>query len=201
MGDFGRLLALLALGGAALTGLGAFCVWFLDEGRRVRASLKKVLRAKPSAQLVAKGRGAGAAIDLAAGTVGVCWDAGGWCLSYRLDELMGAEVIVDGVVAARVHRGEARRPLDRLVGAEELVRLRLLFDDASYPDFELDLWTPDDDGRRDRLNPDAAVQEANRWLARVDSIFRRPAPRTAPAVAAPALDPLGDADDAEEAYT
>src|SRR5215218_1639491 len=126
MDEVGRLLTLLALAGLALTLLGGACVWHLDD---VRRTLRKVLGVEPQPMLVVRGRGAGLGFDLAASAVAVAWDTGGWALTYRLDELMGVELIVDDRIAARVHRGEPRRPLDQISGAEERVRLRLVFDD------------------------------------------------------------------------
>jgi hypothetical protein len=86
------------------------------------------------------------------------------------------------------------------------VRLRLIFDDAHRPDFELDLWRPEDDGRRGRLAPDEALQEANRWLARLEAVLRRRiAAKPAPAVAPPprpapvrAARPLEDEENGDE---
>jgi hypothetical protein len=51
----------------------------------------------------------------------------------------------------------------------------------------LDLWLPQDEGRRDELPPDEAIAEANRWLARVESLLKRPGQpaRPAPAVTTP----------------
>lgn len=197
MDEVARLILLLALAGGALTVLGGAFVWFLDEGRRIRRSLKKMLGCAPHALLIARGRGKGIGFDFGANTIAVTWDGGGWCLLYRLEELLGAELIVDGQVLARAHRGEARRPLDQLTGADELVRLRFVFDDPAYPDFDLDLWRPEDDDRRRALNAPEAVQEANRWIARMDSLLRRPLPRRAtPAVAQPDREPDPDPDPA-----
>jgi hypothetical protein len=86
---------------------------------------------------------------------------------------MGAEVIVDGVVVGRAHRGETRRALDAFEAAER-VALRLVFDDPAAPDFVLDLWLAEDEGRRDELPPADAIAEANRWLARIEALLRRP---------------------------
>ena len=100
---------------------------------------------------------------------------------------MGVELIVDRRVAARAFRGEARRPLDELADPEDLVRLRLVFDDAHHPDFELDLWRPEDEDRRGRFEALEALHEANRWVARIEALLRRPvAARPSPAVAPPA---------------
>jgi hypothetical protein len=207
MDEVGRLLALVALAGLALTLLGGACAWWLDDVRRTRRTLKKMLRAEPQPALCVRGRGAGVGFDLSAGAVAVVWDAGAWALSYRLDELTGAELIVDDRIAARVHRGEARRALDDLAGAEWRVRLRLVFDDLAYPDFELDLWLAEDDGRRGRLSAGEALHEASRWMTRIEALLRRgPARRVAATVAsgmgeraAPPFDDDGDEDGVDAA--
>ena len=184
MDEVARLLTLLALAGGALTLLGAAVVWFLEEGRRIRRTLTQALGTTPQPLLIARGRGAGVGFDLARGRLSVTWDKGGWRLDYSLDELVGVEMIVDRQVAARAFRGEGRKPLDQLAQPQERVRLRFVFDDPAHPDFELDLWRPEDQGRRGRLDAEAALHEANRWMARMESLLRRPASRPA-AVPAP----------------
>ena len=176
MDDLTRLLVLLVVAGLAVTVLAGAVRWYMDEGRRVRRGLKAVLRGDVHGFLVARGRGRGVGFDFTSNQVAVVWDKGAWGLVYTLDELMGAEVIVDRLVAGRVHRGEARKALDTF-GAEERVALRLVFDDPGNPDFVLHLWLPEDAGRRDELPPDEAITEANRWLARIEALLRRPAAR------------------------
>lgn len=189
MDEVARLLTLLALTGGALTLLGGACVWFLDEERRIRRTLTEALGAVPQPMLAARGRGVGIGFDLTKNLVVVTWDKGGWRLTYRLDELLGVELIVDRHVGARAFRGEARRPLDQLADPQERVRLRFLFDDAGHPDFELDLWRPEDDGRRGRMDAEAALHEANRWMARMEAVLRRPVAHSAPAATAPRVQP------------
>jgi hypothetical protein len=188
MTEVGRLLISLALAGAALTLLGGGVIWAMDETRRIRRSLTRVLGEGPHAMLVARGRGKGAGFNFTTSQVAVAWDAGAWCLIYRLEELVGAELAVDGQVMARVYRGEPRRALDRMRGADTQVRLRLIFDEPRNPDFILDLWLPEDETRKGAMNAAEAIQEANRWIARVESLLRRPVPQRAPrlAVSAPA---------------
>jgi hypothetical protein len=201
MDEAARLFALLALVGGALTLAGAGCLWFLDEVRRMRRTLAKALGVVPQPMLAARGRGTAVGFDLAAGRIAVTWDRGGWSLVYPLEEFLGAELVVDRQVAARVFRGETRRPLDQYAEPEIRVRLRLLFDDPAHPDFELDLWVDGDDGVRGRLEAEAALAEANRWMARLEALLRRtPAARSHPAVAraapAPArTEPPPDEDD------
>jgi hypothetical protein len=205
MDEVARLLTWLALVGAAFAVLGAVLAWFLDERRRLTRTLTQALGAPPSPLLIARGRGAAIGFDLASGQVATAWDRGGWRLTFRLDELIGAELIVDRRVAGRAFRGEPRRALDELAAPEDLVRLRFVFDDPHHPDFELDLWRPEDEGRRGRFEPDEALHEANRWLARLEALLRRsggarppaasvaPPARTAPAPAAAPW--TGDDDD------
>ena len=71
----------------------------------------------------------------------------------------------------------------RYADPEAHVRLRFVFDDPAHPDFEMDLWLPQDQGRHGRLDADEALHEANRWMARMESLLRRP-------VAKPTMAPL-----------
>jgi hypothetical protein len=183
MDEVARLFTLLALAGVALTLLGGACVWYLDEARRIRRTLTQALGAVPQPMLVARGRGVGIGFDLTRNLLAVTWDRGGWQLTYRLDELTGVELIVDRQVAARAFRGEPRRALDQLADPNERVRLRFVFDDLAHPDFEMDLWLPEDQGRHGRLDADEALHEANRWMARMESLLRRPVAKPAPAPA------------------
>lgn len=186
MTDMARLFLLLGIAGAAVTFLGSLALWYLDEPRRIHRALRRVLKGEPEAVVLARGRGRGAGFSFQTGLAAVAWDRGAWCLIYRIDELIGAELVVDGQVAARVYRGEPRRALDQMVSSADQVTLRLLFDDPRNPDFDLDLWLRGDEARRDEWSPQAAIQEANRWLARADAILRRPpAPKPAPVVSAP----------------
>jgi hypothetical protein len=173
MDDLTRLMVTLVLAGIGVTVLAGVARWHMDEGRQVRRGLKAVLKGDVHGFLVARGRGRGVGFDFSSNAVAVVWDKGAWGLLYTLDELVGAEVIVDRQVVGRVHRGEARKALDAF-GAEERVALRLVFDDPGQPDFVLDLWLPEDEGRRDELPPGEAIAEANRWLARIEALLRRP---------------------------
>jgi len=180
MNEWPQLILLLILAGVAVTAFGSAAIWLMDEERRIRRALKRVLKGAPEAVILARGRGRGAGFNFSTGQMAVAWDSGGWLLVYRLDELMGAELIVDGQVLARAYRGEARRPLDQTVEHAARVTLRLLFDDPHYPDFDLDLWLAGDETRRNAISPSDAVQEANQWIARAEAVLRRPiAPRAA----------------------
>lgn len=172
MTQLGPFLVLIGVAAVALAALGGSLAWYNEEARRIRRGLRRVLRGESHAEIIAHGRGRGAGFNFTSNTMAVAWDAGAWCLIYRMDELLGVELIVDNQVAARAFRGEARRPLDVLGGADKQVALRLVFDDPQYADFLLELWSA---ARPNRRGPNAAdaVEEGNRWLARVESVFRR----------------------------
>ncbi|HUZ13437.1 MAG TPA: hypothetical protein VMU93_11350 [Caulobacteraceae bacterium] len=188
MGEILRWLLLVAIAGVAATLVVGACAWFMAEPRRLDRAFRNVLGAPADASLLAHGRGRAAAFSFGAGRIAVAWNSGGWCLLYGLDELMGAELALDGEVAARVLRGEPRRALDRIGGAIGEVSLRLLFDDPQHPDFELQLW-PAPAGRPGApTRAAAAIAEANRWLSRIEAVLRRSgtaAVRPAPAAARP----------------
>jgi hypothetical protein len=198
-----QLLLLVSLAGAGVTLAGTLALWLWDETRRIRRALTRVLGAEVEIMIVARGRGRGAGVSFATGRCAVAWDAGAWCLVYGIDELMGAELIIDGQVVGRAFRGEPRRALEQLVTDASRVTLRLVFDDPHHPDFDLDLWVAGDERRRANASPADAVQEANTWLARAEAILRRPvAPKAAPPVVAPPLHdeapPWDDAFDDED---
>jgi len=197
MDEAPRLLLLLGVAGLALTVLAGIARWRMDEGRRIRRGLKIVLNGEVHGFLAALGRGRGVGFNFTRNQVAVVWDAGAWGLVYALDELVGAEAIVDGVVAGRVHRGEPRRALEAFHAAER-VALRLVFDDPGSPDFILDLWLPQDEGRRHELPPGEAIAEASRWLARIEALLRRPLSTRRPMsmAAAAAVTPPAAADSA-----
>ncbi|CAN7413072.1 hypothetical protein LJR164_002616 [Phenylobacterium sp. LjRoot164] len=201
MSEWPRLFLLLALAGVVVTLLGSAAAWLMDEERRIRRALKRVLKGPAEAVIIARGRGRGAGFNTSTGLMAVAWDAGAWLLIYRLDELMGAEVIVDGQVVARAYRGEPRRALDQTLEHAARVTLRLIFDDPHHPDFDLDLWLAGDEARRRAISPGDAMQEANRWLARAEAILRRPiAPRVAASMPGPSAAPFDDDDDEEAPF-
>lgn len=183
MDETARLLLWLALAGTAVTFAGSAAIWFMDEDRRIRRAFRNVLKLPADAVLSANGRGVG--FNFARSLAAVAWDQGAWCLVYRIDELVGAELIVDGEVRARAYRGEGRRALERTTPGTGQVTLRFIFDDARYPDFEVALWAPGDEAKRNAPSPAEAIQEANRWIARVEAILRRASPPRPPAPPSP----------------
>ena len=182
MNELARLILTLALAGTLVTFLGSLILWATNEERRIGAALKRVLGGPSEATIIAKGRARGAGLSVTTGLFATAWDKGAWCMVYRLEEVTGAELLIDGEVAARVFRGEARKALDRVPSTAREVTLRLVFDDPRYPDFDLQLWATGDEDRRDAPTAASCAQAANQWLARVEAIVRRP--RTAPAVSA-----------------
>ena len=189
MSELARFLLFVAIAGTAVTFMGSLAIWYGDEDRRIRRALRHVLKSEAEGVVVARGRGRGAGFSFSTNLLAVAWDRGAWCLVYRLDELMGAELLVDNQVMGRVFRGEGRRAIDHVAPQADTVTLRLTFDDPRHPDFALELWAPGDEQRRESRSPAELVQEANRWLARCEAIVRRPLPprpeRAAPVVAAP----------------
>lgn len=189
MRDVAQLLLLVALSGAAVTCAGAGVIWLRDDLRRIRSALSRVLGGDPEIMLIARGRGRGVGLSLAERKCVVAWDGGAWCMIYRLDEIMGVELIIDGQIVGRTFRGEPRRALDQVVTQASRVTLRMIFDDPHHPDFDLDLWQTGDERRRLTRSPADAVTEANRWLARVEAILRRPQASRADMAATVALPP------------
>lgn len=176
MSDLIRILLLLALSGAALTALGSGVAWWRDEGRQLRRMLGKALGAPPELVIIARDRGLAAGLNLDRGNIAVLWDDGMKGLVYRLEQLVGAELIVDDQVAARAFRGELRRPLDQLPSEAKRILLRLVFDNARDPDFELPLWPPVDQARIQPVTAFDALQGARRWVSSVEAVLRKTAP-------------------------
>src|SRR5580698_5433764 len=172
MSEWLRLVLLIGVGGAGVTLLAMGFARYMAEDQRLARTFSKALQVKPDAVLIGHGTGRGVALSLAARKLVTAWDSGGWHMIYPLEELLGAELDLDGGVAARAMRGEPRRMLDRSTGAEREVRLRLLFDDPRHPDFELVLW-PSKAARGAPARPREAISEANRWIARVETLRRR----------------------------
>jgi hypothetical protein len=172
MSEWLRLMILIGLGGVGVTLLATALARMMTEDRRLARAFRAGLESGPDAAVIAHGSGRGVALSLAGRRIVTVWDGGGWRLVYPLDELLGVELDLDGQVAARAMRGEPRRLLDRSSGAEHEVRLRFLFDEPRHPDFELTLW-PCKAVKGGPARPREAIAEANRWVARIETVLRR----------------------------
>lgn len=170
MADVLRVILLVALTAAALTTLALALVWWMEPGRRLRRALLKSLGVTPEAEALSPGEGRAAGLDFDGAQVAVLWNRGAHGLVYGFEEIEGGEVIVDGHVLARVRRGEPRKALDVMAPDAELVVLRLMFDDARQPEFELSLWNatlPAQTG-----SPAEAMRLGRRWLSHLDALLK-----------------------------
>jgi hypothetical protein len=177
MTDALRTILQLALAGAALTALAMAVGWWFETSRRLKRNLRQILGGAPDTVAIdaADGRAAGLRFD--GRQLAVLWDKGASGLVYAFDEIEGAELIVDGHVAARVARGEAKRPLDAMGRDADQVALRLIFADARFPEFELDLWGMRSSHRNAGETPADAVRTGRRWLSHVDAVVKRSRPK------------------------
>jgi hypothetical protein len=167
-------LLLFAFAGAVVVALAAVGAWWLEPGHRVTRLLLQGLAGPPEVMSTAPARGQGAALAIDERKLAVVRGPGDTGLVYDLEELVGAELIFDGAVAARATRSEGRRALDQVAPQVSRVVLRFVFDDPHDPDFEFELYAPTDATRRDSQGPDAAVLVARRWFARLEAVLRQP---------------------------
>lgn len=168
------VLFLIGFAGAAGIALLAIGAWWLEPGARVARLLRQGLAGPPEVLSTAPARSQGAALAIDERKLAVVRGPGDPGLVYDLDELVGAELIFDGQVAARMFRGEGRRPLDQIAPDVSRVVLRFVFDDPHDPEFEFELYQPTDAARRDSIGPEAAVIMARRWFARLEAVLRQP---------------------------
>jgi hypothetical protein len=172
MDQAAHALALLLGGGVVITALATAGVWWFEPGKRIAPTLRRLLEGPPEALVTGPVRGQGAGVRFDTQRIAILRDPRDAGLVFGLDELVGAELIFDGHVVARAFRGEGRKPLDRIDPEVGHVMLRLVFDDARDPDFDLELWS-EADAPRPHWNGPAAVQSARRFFARVEAIVRR----------------------------
>jgi hypothetical protein len=159
--------ALLVLAGIEVVG-----GWYNEEARRIRRGLRKVLKGRVDALMIADGQGRGAAFNFGAGVMAVAWDAGAWCLVYRIDEMLGLELVVDSRVVWRAVSGEQRIPLEAPLTALKQVAVRLAFDDPKHAAFFLELWSASRRPRRSTSGAAQAIDDGVDWLARVEPLLR-----------------------------
>jgi hypothetical protein len=170
-----RILVMLAAGGLVLALVGWVLIWWFEESRRLKRLVKRTLGGDCDAAVVARGRNAAAGFRIGTDQFLVMSKGGAEARLYKLDQVQGAELLVDDAVVARVYRNEPRRALDKLEEAPQEIVLRLIFDDARAPDFDLELWRIEDLESRHALTPKAVLQEARSWLSRVESLLRQSA--------------------------
>jgi len=168
----GAILVFLACG-VAMTAAATALAWWFDPARQTIRALTRALGAHPDAVGLAVQRRQGLAVRIDEARLAVIRGPADRGLIYDLDELVGVELIFDGVVAARMHLGEPRRALDQIRPQASLVVLRLTFDDVRDPEFELKLLDPSDLRLRRPPNAEAAVLEGRRWFARLEAALRR----------------------------
>jgi hypothetical protein len=166
-----RILGLLIVGGLAMMAFAAAAVWWFAPARRIQRRLKRLLGAHPTVSALSPARGAGAGLDAEDGRIATVAGFHDFGLVYGMDELVGAELIFDGQVAARAFKGEGRRPLDHIAPDAQRVTLRLVFDDLREPEFEMELWRAGDPPGGHDL--DSAVAEARRWFTHAEAVLRR----------------------------
>jgi hypothetical protein len=186
MNDALRLALLLVIAALALTAIGALLARSLDPARRLNRYLRLALGAEPEGVMMDRGGGRALAFNLDAGRIAVLWDKGRKGLVYRLDQLVGAEMMVDNIVLARCFRDRPPMPLDEIPMAVHHGVMRVVFDNPRDPEYELELWPAMNGRGHEHRSPAEAVQAGRRWLTRLEAILRRPAPRTLTRPAAPA---------------
>jgi hypothetical protein len=189
MNDAMRLVLLLAITGVALTVVGGLLARFFDPQRRLNRYLRQALQATPEGVMLDRGIGKALAFNIEAGRVAILWDRGRKGLIYKMDQLLGGEMMVDHVVLARSYLNEPRKLLDEIPMSAHKITLRLIFDNPRDPEFELELWPARHGRGHEYPSPADAIVAGRRWLTSLDSILRRPAPRmlTKPAPLTPVL--------------
>ncbi len=166
-----RILGLLIVGGLAMMAFATAAVWWFAPPRRIQRRLTRLLGGPPTVVATAPARGAGAALDAEGERIANLTGLNDFGMVYGLEELVGAELIFDGQVAARAFKGEGRRPLDQTSPDAQRVTLRLIFDDLREPEFELELWRAGDPPGGHDLS--SAVGEARRWFTHAEAVVRR----------------------------
>lgn len=170
MAEAFRVILLIGLAAAFFTAAALALNWWMEPMRRLRRAMAKSLGAPAEAEAWSPAEGKAAGLDFDGGQVAVLWNRGSQGLVYAFEELEGGEVIVDGAVVARVRRGEQRKSMDLMAPDAEQVTLRLLFQDARNPEFELSLWDaslPAPVG-----SPAEAMRLGRRWLSHLEALLK-----------------------------
>lgn len=185
MNDVLRLVVLLVIAAVVLTAIGALVGRWLDPARRLVRYLRMALHATPEAVMIDRGAGKAMALNIDAGKVAVLWDKGRKGYVYNLEQMTGAEMMVDNIVIARCFRDRVM-PLDEIPMSAHRGVLRLVFDNPRDPEYELEIWPAMHGRGHEYASPADAVQAGRKWLTRLESLLRRPPPRTLTRPAAPA---------------
>jgi hypothetical protein len=178
MNDAMRLAVLLVIAALALTAVGALIARWLDPARRLTRYLRMALDAQPEGVMMDRGGGRAMAFNLRTGKMAVLWDKGRKGFVYKLEQLVGAEMMVDNIVLARCFRDRPPMPLDEIPLAAHRGVMRVVFDNPHEPEYELEIWPAMNGRGHEHRSPADAVQAGRKWLTRLEAIQRRPAPRT-----------------------
>lgn len=176
-----RVILLIALIAAFLTTGALLLSWWMESERRLRRALRKALGTTPELQALAPAEGRAAGLDFESEQLVVLWKRGAQGLLYAFEEVLGAEIIVDGHVVARVLRAQVRKDLDVLAPDAEHVVLRLMFNDTRHPEFELGLWdanwvAPAPGQVRNAPpigSPSEGLRLGRRWLSHIEALTKR----------------------------
>lgn len=180
MGDTFRAILLIALIAAFLTTGVLLFSWWMESERRLRRAMKKALGATADTVALSAHEGRAAGLDLDGGQLVVLWNRGAMGLVYAFEEVLGAEIIVDSHVVARVLRGQMRKEIDLDAPDAELVVLRLIFSDPHNAEFELALWNgsrtaPASEAEKTSgaRSPGEGLRLGRRWLSHVEALMQR----------------------------
>ena len=154
--------------------------WWMESERRLWRAMKKALGAPADTVALSAHEGRAAGLDLDGGQLVVLWNRGAMGLVYAFEEVLGAEIIVDGHVVARVLRGQLRKEIDLDAPDAELVVLRLIFSDPHNAEFELSLWNgtrnaPASEAEKTSgaRSPGEGLRLGRRWLSHVEALMQR----------------------------
>ncbi len=178
MNDVLRLVLLLVIAALALTAVGALIARWLDPARRLTRYLRTALEAAPEGVMMDRGGGKAMAFNIDAGKIAVLWDKGRKGYVYKLEQLVGAEMMVDNLVLARCFRDRPIVPLDEIPMSAHRGVMRVVFHNPRDPEYELEIWPAMNGRGHEYASPADAVQAGRKWLTRLEALLRKPAPRT-----------------------
>src|SRR5690606_6041563 len=180
MGETFRAILLIALIAAFLTTGVLLFSWWMESERRLRRAMKKALGATAAPVAWSAHDGRAAALDHDGGQLVVLRNRPAMGLGDDVAEVLGAEIIVDGHVVARVLRGQMRKEIDLDAPDAELVVLRLIFSDPHNAEFELALWNgsrtaPASEAEKTSgaRSPGEGLRLGRRWLSHVEALMQR----------------------------